>query len=149
MENPLLAAIGDTELMEVFLDLGADARAKTSWFNKTPLMYAAQQNQIESVQLLLDREVDVNAFTDGTNNRCTKLDRDNRTALMYAAENSSAALIELLLDAGADPGAIDTQGNTAAWYFSRNALIDDDATRRRIEDRLGRAAAPIPAEIHR
>jgi hypothetical protein len=46
-------------------------------------------------------------------------------------------VIEAILAAGADVSAKDTKGNSALWYFGRNAKITDSAVRARISARLG------------
>lgn len=136
MDVPLAAALGDIRLMEFFLAKGANPDASTTWFHKTPLMYAAQQNELSSAKLLIERGADVNAETDGTSARCHTLDRDHRTALMYAAENADADLIELLLDSGADISATDTKNNLALWYFEKNTLIKNDSARQSLRQKL-------------
>ncbi len=124
----LLAALGHNRLSDLMVEMGADPNAKTGEINKTPLMYAAQQNQLNAVRWLISHRVDVNAQTDNQQYGYG-MQRDHRTALMYAAENASAAVIEALLKAGADISAKDTQGNTASWYFGRNTKIVDQQTR--------------------
>lgn len=131
----LLAALGESELVELALSLGADADAPTSYFKKTPLMYAAQGNDYASARLLLEHGADASAQTETKDPRCRPLERDHRTPLMYAAENASPKLIELLLDAGADPAMTDTQGNSALWYLERNQRLsagEREALRQRL-----------------
>lgn len=137
------------DVLEMLIGLGAPVDEPTNGFGKTPLMYAAQMNQMESARHLLKAGVDINARTGPLSdaafrNTCTRLERDNRSALMYAAENASEALITALLDAGADPGAQDTQGNGVAWYLDRNVILDGEA-RARIASRLD-AKAPMQAD---
>lgn len=79
---------------------------------KTPLMTAAEIDQLASVRLLLDRGADPNAALDGPGLR-----HDRRTALHYAAANASASVIEALLAAGADPTREDSRGLGAVDYL--------------------------------
>ena len=116
----LLAALGDQVLSEMILSFGADVNASTNWFRKTPLMYAAQTNDLAALRFLLTNGANPSAQTSVDDDSCADLERDRRTPLMYAAENGSPALITTLLEAGADLSAADSQGNTAAWYLERN-----------------------------
>jgi len=136
----LPAASTRPDVLAMLLPLGVPVSGPTNAFGKTMLMYAAQADKVESVRLLLDVGVEVNAQTGPPKGkefayRCSRLERDHRTALMYAAENASADLISLLLDAGADAAAMDTQGNGVSWYLARNVSLDEDA-RARLEARL-------------
>jgi ankyrin repeat protein len=71
-------------------------------FGKTPLMYAAQYNQLESARLLLDAGANPNAVTLQPSDTCEySLGTTNVTALDYAARYASAAVIKLLLAHGA------------------------------------------------
>lgn len=134
LSDLLLAALGDRGLTELALSLGAEANASTNWFGKTPLMYAAQLDDLTAVRLLLDKGANSSARTAVSQPGCHALERDHRTVLMYAAENASAELIDALLEAGANPAARDTQGNSAAWYLDRNQhLIDRQKSRLRLE----------------
>ncbi len=137
--NVLAAAAVRPDVLQLLPGLGAPLDEPTNYFGKTALMYAAQLDMPESVQVLLNAGVDVSRRTqsvqEGDRRACGQLQRDHRTALMYAAENASEELILMLLEAGADPAAEDTEGNTASWYLARNAKLDDDA-RTRLDARL-------------
>jgi hypothetical protein len=129
--NILAAASVRPDVLQILPELGVPLDRSTNYFGKTALMYAAQLDMPESVQVLLDAGVDVNQRTqsvpEGERYRtCGQLQRDHRTALMCAAENASEELLMLLLDAGADPAAEDTEGNTASWYLTRNTKLPDD-----------------------
>lgn len=125
----LIAAIGDSALTGIVLDLGADANARTNWFGKTPLMYAAQRDDVGAVRLLLERGADPSVATgESRDHHCHRpLQRNGRTPLMYAAENASPEVIRLLLEAGADAGARDTEANSPLWYLERNARLTEAA----------------------
>ncbi len=125
LNQMLLAAMGDRTLTELVIELGGSIDAPTNWFRKTPLMYAAQSNDLAAVQFLLAKGANPSSQPSGADDRCRRLERDGRTPLMYAAENASRELIETLLEAGADVSATDTQGNAAAWYMQRNQKLGD------------------------
>jgi len=129
------AATTRPKVLDMLLKLGVPAAGSTNGFDKTTLMYAAQQDQAASARLLLAAGAEVNARTGENKQRCFQLERDSRSALMYAAENASEELIDLLLDAGADPEAQDTQGNGVAWYLDRNAGLGSES-RARLSTRL-------------
>ena len=135
LNSMLLAAQGDPGLTALVLSFGADVDAPTNWFGKTPLMYAAQSDDLTAVRILLDHGADPSAQTETSQPNCYELERDARTPLMYAAENASPGLISALHEAGADPAAADTQGNTAVWYLERNAQLSD-AERSRLRQHL-------------
>ncbi len=96
------------------LDVVIDAN-RTNEFGKTPLMAAAQANQLESIRFLLKNGADVNWATRKRGEPWLR--HDARTALMYAASRGSPALIQALLDAGADKFASDTRGFRAIHYL--------------------------------
>ncbi|KAL1864709.1 hypothetical protein Daus18300_007511 [Diaporthe australafricana] len=119
--NSLLEAAvaeGDTSLVEILLDAGADMEFKNS--NKqTVLSMAVYKQQTDVVKLLLERGVDVS-------------NRDSRgwTPLLISIYyNSSTETLRLLVDSGANlndrlgsPG--DTSGPTALHLAMNNANRD-------------------------
>lgn len=135
-DHPLLAALGHDGLTRYFIERGANVNALTNWYGKTPLMYAAQGDQLNAVKLLIASGADVSLRTEVKDSWAGELDRDHRTALMYAAENASAPVIDALIRAGADVTAKDSKGNPVSWYFSRNSRITDPAARARLDKRL-------------
>lgn len=109
--DPLIhVAVADPAALAAMLDRGYSV-ATTNGFGKTPLMVAAQVNELQSAQILVARGAAVNATTHGM------LTEDARTALMYAAANGSLPMIQLLLNAGADPHQTDTKGKRAIDYL--------------------------------
>ena len=100
------------------LDLEIDPNTPNA-FGKTPLMVAAQQDQVQSAKLLLDRgaSMDRTTYKRPTQSDDMELGHDARTALMYAAARGSLDMIRLLLDRGADKYAADTKGRRALHYL--------------------------------
>lgn len=100
------------------LDLEVDPNTP-NLFGKTPLMVAAQQDQILAAQLLLARgaSLERTTFKKVPPAEEPELGHDARTALMYAAARGSLGMIRLLLDSGADKYAADTKGRRAVHYL--------------------------------
>lgn len=124
------AQSGQTEIVELLLDAGANKDATTRIGKYTPLHIASSQANGAIVRKLLDAGANANAKT--TNSQATALhlaaqevagaesvqallehgaDPDARegsagqTPLMFAAAKNRVASLELLLQAGADPSA--------------------------------------------
>ena len=101
--SDLSIAIEHPRAMQLLLEQGSDPD-QTNPFGKTPLMYAAQYNQLETARLLLAAGANANAMTILPDDRCTyTLNTSKMTALHYAARYASAELTELLLQKGAAP----------------------------------------------
>lgn len=70
-------------------------------FGKTPLMYAAQEDQMEAVRILLDAGANPNASTMRPSDTCSHtVQTSGVTPLHYAARYGSPALIALLVERG-------------------------------------------------
>jgi len=92
-------------IVTLLLEHGADARARSKR-GFTPLLFAAQQGDVESGRLLLQAGADVN---DRSGN-------DRKTPLIVAAASGGKEFSALLLDKGADPDLADEGGFTALHY---------------------------------
>ena len=88
-------------LVQLLLDRGADVHARSKG-GFTPLLFAAQQGDVESGRILMQR-ADVNQ----------RSDKDRKTALIIATASGNRDIAELLLDKGADPNLADESGFTA------------------------------------
>ncbi len=137
LDDLFLASLNNTKLMKYFLELGAEVDVSTNYFGKTALMYAAQNNDLEAVSLLLSQGADFNKTTKHDGSVCQRpLTRDSRSALTYAAEYASPSLILTLLEAGADTAAKDSKDNSISWYLDRNVILSD-VQKEQIRQRIG------------
>jgi len=91
---------------------GADVRARTRR-GFTPLMFAAQQGDLESAELLISAGAQLNESTP-----------QDGSALVVAAASGQEKMVMTLLDKGADQNAADADGYTALHHAasSRNML---------------------------
>lgn len=102
----LLAALETPANVQLLLDAGFDVNESNAW-GKTPLMAAAQLNELESARLLLANGADVHRQTTqspglGAGGPDRKEAASGRkTALLMAALEAEASMISALLDAGA------------------------------------------------
>ncbi|MBF0268119.1 MAG: ankyrin repeat domain-containing protein [Alphaproteobacteria bacterium] len=104
-ESILSVAIEHPEALRLLLHSGLNPN-HSNGFGKTPLMYAAQYNQIESASLLIEHGADVNAETTQPADSCYYTLRTFKmTPLHYAIRYASPTFIRLLLDKGARPTA--------------------------------------------
>ena len=104
------------ELMDWLITQGADINAKDE-YERTPLHYHAQVNNVEKVALLLERGADMEAQ-----------DKYKNTPLHFAEYNAEAA--QLLIEKGADIKAKDDRGYTPMERMLsrlRNAYIEKAA----------------------
>jgi len=100
-ESMLSLAVLYPEALNYLLSKGLNPDHKND-FGKTPLHYAAQYNQPESVKLLLDAGANPNTKTTKPQDSCFYAIRTtNMTPLHYAARYASPETIKILLDGGA------------------------------------------------
>jgi len=119
-EGLLPTAIGYPEALHYLLERGLDPN-KANPFGKTPLMYAAQFNQLDSAKLLLKAGADPTARTFKPDDGCTyTIQTLEMTPLHYAVRYASADFVRLLLDKGASPlvktrGPLHPDGLPIGW----------------------------------
>jgi ankyrin repeat protein len=92
---------GDTETLEILLDLGVDINLETS-NGVTALTSAADNDQEDCIKFLLAKKANIN-----------QPDEWGNTALMLAASNGWQNCLEILLENKADLHLIDSYGSTA------------------------------------
>jgi hypothetical protein len=103
-ESLLSIAVDYPQALEHLLKIGI-APNHQNYFGKTPLMYAAQRNQLDSVKTLLKYNADVNLLTSkvGSSYPCAfyTLYQYNVSALHYAARFAEPEVIQALISHGA------------------------------------------------
>jgi len=100
-DSILNVAVEYPEALSYLLAHGADPNLANE-FGKTPLMYAAQYNQLEALQILLRAGADPNATTIVAPDNCGyAIQKHNVTALHYAVKFAGRKVVQALLDAGA------------------------------------------------
>ena len=101
-DSMLNVAVNYPLALEYLLSLGASPNHSNP-FGKTPLMYAAQNNALESAEILINAGADPNATTIIPRDRCGyTLSTKAMTPLHYAVRYASPELIDLLLLSGAN-----------------------------------------------
>ena len=109
--RPLIAAVGNTELGQRLIDLGADINL-TDTRGQTALMTAVTLNEVDFVILLLEQDnIDTNIQ-----------DNAGYTALTLALlqRTINIELVEMLLQSGANPNLHGPKTSTALQYSLRN-----------------------------
>jgi len=114
------ALLGDLEIAQHLLDLGADV-SEADWKGWTPLRAAAENGNEAVARLLLDRGADVSTA-----------DRSGWTPLCAAAGNGHEGVARLLLDRDADVST----ANRSGWTPLRAAAVNGhEAVARLLLDR--------------
>ena len=104
------AKSGDAEQVRQLIESGEDVNAAEG-DGMTALHWAAERNDVESTELLLNAGADLTAET-----RIGAF-----TPLLVAARSGSADVVEALLKAGADPNVETTTAETSALHFAAAA----------------------------
>ena len=112
-------AIGHPHLVEYLLRSGWDPNAPNA-FGKTPLMYAAQFNDLESAKLLARYGANTEMATTRPFDSCYHtIDTHGLTVLHYAVRYASKNFIEWLVEAGAVTAAADSNQHSPLDYLTR------------------------------
>ncbi len=123
-----MASVGSTPLVRQLLTAGADPNEFNVW-QRTALMAAIDENQPESVALLLDAGASVTPATSAWNSDgaggpdIEAAAVAGRTALMIAASQSSAQIIHLLLKHKAPLNPRDALSRSACSELERNSSL--------------------------
>src|SRR5712691_2446873 len=106
-------------VVEELVRRGADVKAgsKTGF---TPLMFAAQQGDVDSARILISAGANPNEVRPKSGN--------SYTPLIIASAMGHAKVAELLLDKGADPNVIDARGYTSLHLVVRDSDYGIDLT---------------------
>jgi ankyrin repeat protein len=108
---PIPSLKAKNEIVRLLLKAGANAKAKDSW-GGTPLLWAADEGNLEIAKMLLKAGADPNAG-----------DGDGLTPLMASANYETTGhlqLMHVLLDAKASIHAQNKMGDTALFYAINN-----------------------------
>lgn len=127
-ESILSASIKRPEVINFLLHKGVSPNHQNV-FGKTPLMYAVQYNQLDTVKHLLDSKADINTKThivDGWERCKYTIKRHNVTALHYAVRYSSYELIDLLIQSGAEIYAEDSDDLTPLDWLTSDFAVNNN-----------------------
>ena len=100
------AKFGDSKVITLLIDAGANIEAISEHDGTTPLQAAVEDGKIDKAKLLLARGADLDARG-----------RIGWTALHCAVARRQVATVKELLELGADPYAKDEDGNTPSAYI--------------------------------
>ena len=92
---------GNVEAVNALLAAGAEVDARETWRGQTALMWAAAENHVGVVRLLIGRGADVNASSTA-----------GYTPLLFAARQGTIDAAAGLIDGGADVNVIAPNGST-------------------------------------
>lgn len=99
------AASGDLITAKALLAQGSSLNA-IDVCGRTPLHFAAANNQLHMIEFFVSSGADINGQADGDG-------WQDHAPLGYAIESCSIETVRLLLDLGADPNCCGWMGNTA------------------------------------
>jgi tetratricopeptide (TPR) repeat protein len=117
-DGTLAYALGHPRLVELLLKRGFNPNA-TNAFGKTPLMYAAQFNDLESARLLVAHGANTELATVQPMDRCGyTIQTHHVTALHYAVRYASRPFVEWLVGAGAVSSVRDSNGRAPLDYLT-------------------------------
>jgi ankyrin repeat protein len=132
-ETPLMAAAkaGSVPAVRLLLARGADVNAAEKFQNTTALMYAAAENHVDVVDLLLEANADPNKqghITSLTQRKNADHPTGGMTALMLAARNGNEQVVRRLAAKGANLNLKNGDGASAMVIAIWNDRFDMAAT---------------------
>ena len=94
--TPLIigAALGQTEIVKLLLEKGADVNARDNRIGAMAIMVASDKGHVDIIKLLIENGADINAK-----------DNNSSTPLMIAAEKGQVKAAKFLIENGADINA--------------------------------------------
>lgn len=130
VDSVLNVAVTYPEALDYLLTQGADGDEPNE-FGKTPLMYAAQSNQVRAIRVLLAHGANPNKATITPKDTCFyTLSSSGVTALHYAVRYGSAETIRALLAGGAKVDARATTGYPLDWLLRYTDATSPSRNRR-------------------
>ena len=121
-ESLLSLAVEYPAALKLLLESGIDPNHENE-FGKTPLMYAAQYNQYESVKYLLEYGANPNAQTTKPNDTCFyTIQTFSMTPLHYSVRYASPEIIKLILEYGA--ASFITAENKRKYPYKKETPLD-------------------------
>jgi len=119
-QNALMWALSQRHaaVAEELIRGGADVNAGSK-SDFTPMMFAAQQGDVDSIRILLKAGAKLNGFEAGT-----------VTPLIIASAMNHVAAVDLLLDNGADPNTVDWRSYSALLLVVRDSHYGLDLARK-------------------
>ena len=114
-DNYLIGASlgGDTKIVKMLLDAGANVNAPGGYFGDTALLNVSRIGHTEIVRMLIQRGADMNAQN-----------REGYTALMYASDRGHTEIVRMLIQRGADVNAKTIYDRTALMEASYRGLTE-------------------------
>ena len=124
-DSLLSISVHRPNVVEYLINKGANVNYKNS-FGKTPLMHAIQSHNLDSVDLLLKNGANVNSSTIKAKPFCEEytVGTFSRSPLMYATWQGHVDIVKKLLAFGANINAIDSNGENALSYVSKNIPLN-------------------------
>ena len=110
--TPLLltaAEHGSTRIVKILLERGANPNIRSGHHGRSPLHWACENFDVESIKELVARGADVNAADD-----------HGHTPLMVAANTTDRDTVKFLIEHGANPNAVSRDGNTPLSLAKRD-----------------------------
>jgi uncharacterized protein YecT (DUF1311 family) len=117
--------------MNIYLEFVNNKDNSWGYFNKTPLMYAAQYDNLEAYQLLTSsniQRINVSGLElTESESSCESPNIGNRTILTYALENSGKLLIDnVVSDFGNKLSFLmDSEDRSVVYYLSQNPKLNN------------------------